>query len=390
MAHVVSHPIQYFAPLYRELAARDEVELIVYFCSDVTLGEFHDEEFGREIRWDADLVSGFTWRVVPSGRGRSLRAVRRQPQLDLFRELVAARYDVIWIHGYAYPNAWLAAFASMVSGAALLIREEQTLLHRRVFWRRVLKGILIRALFRRASGLYIGEENRRYFAHYGLAPESLFAAPYAVDNSALRRALATMSGCRDEIRRQWGITDDAPVVLFSGKLVNKKDPLLLLRAYARIREDCPCWLVIAGDGPLGPAIDSEVVRREIPGVLRLGFVNQSELPTVYAAGDVLVLPSAYGETWGLVVNEALNFSLPVIVSDKVGCAADLVRDGQSGFVVPAGDVNVLASRLGLLVRDAELRRRFGARGRAIVDEYSIGRTADGIVRACLAVTGRAA
>ena len=390
LAHVVSHPIQYFAPLYRAIAARPEVDLTVYFCSDVTLREFHDAEFGRLIAWDSDLVSGYEWRVVPSARGRSLARVRRRPQFDLFQALVSGRYDGIWVHGYAHPAAWVAAMAATATRSTLFIRDEQTLIHTRPPLKRLAKRLLLGLLFSRAVGLYIGVENRRYFRHYGIAERRLFAVPYAVENDALRERAAQLAPDRPFLRARVGVTDEAPLILFVGKLVEKKQPLLLLEAFERVRAQAACWLLIVGDGPLACEIDRQVEARRIPNVLRTGFINQSALPDVYVGADIFVLPSSRHETWGLVVNEALNFSLPVVVTDAVGCAADLVEDGASGFVVPSGAVDALSRRLADLVESAELRRQLGARGREIVDRYTIERCADGIVAACLSEIGRSA
>jgi glycosyltransferase involved in cell wall biosynthesis len=164
------------------------------------------------------------------------------------------------------------------------------------------------------------------------------------------------------------------VILFAAKLIPKKAPLVLVQAFRRVRERVPCALLIVGDGELRP----EVQAAAGPDVHLAGFLNQSELPDAYAAADVFCLPSVFHETWGLVVNEALNFGLPVVVSDKVGCAADLVRPGWNGEVVPAGDPAPLADALETLVRDERLRREFGERGRELVGEYSIEACADGI------------
>ncbi len=152
---------------------------------------------------------------------------------------------------------------------------------------------------------------------------------------------------------------------------------MLLEAFKRVRERRGCALLLVGEGELRPALEAAAG----PDVRLAGFLNQSELPEAYVAADVFCLPSVEHETWGLVVNEALNFGLPVVVSDKVGCAADLVRDGWNGFVVPAGEPAPLADALEQLVRDADLRALFGERGRELVGEYSIEACADGIVAA---------
>jgi glycosyltransferase involved in cell wall biosynthesis len=247
---------------------------------------------------------------------------------------------------------------------------------------------MLRALFRSACGLYIGENNRRYFEHYGMQVSQLFPARYCVDNDFFREKAEEMAPKRGEIRGGFGITDDAPVILFSGKFVEKKQPLLLIEAFSRVFRETSCWLLMAGDGPLRQPMEDLIRRLQIPNVLLPGFLNQTELPRAYIAADIFVLPSSYMETWGLVVNEAMNFSLPVVVTDKVGCAADLVRQGWNGFVVDHQRVDALVEALSRLVKDREMRRRFGERSHDHVSEYSIKICADDIVSACLAVCGK--
>jgi glycosyltransferase involved in cell wall biosynthesis len=146
-------------------------------------------------------------------------------------------------------------------------------------------------------------------------------------------------------------------------------------------------LLIAGDGPLRAEMQCRVAALHVPDVRFAGFLNQSELPSAYAVADAFVLPSKIHETWGLVVNEAMNFGLPVVVSDKAGCAADLVRSGANGLVVPHGDTAALAGAIARLVDEPDTRARFGVVSRRIIDRYSIESCADGIVAACTATRG---
>ena len=391
VAHLVSHPIQYFAPLYRELARRPDIDLTVYFYSDATVREFYDVGFGRRVRWDIPLLEGYQARICPSAAmGDIPSGFLGRPHGDIVREVGFGRYDVVWAHGYAHLTTWLVFAAARARGAGLLIRDEQTLLHGRPWYKRAAKQVALRALFSQAWGLYIGEQSRRYFERYGVPPSRLVAARYCVDNRFFQQRALELRARRPEIRAGLDITDDAPVVLFSGKLVEKKQPLLLLEAFERVQRRHLCWLLIAGDGPLRPAAQDLVARRRIPRVLMPGFLNQTDLPAAYTAADIFVLPSALHETWGLVVNEAMNFALPIIVSDKVGCAEDLVRPGWNGVVVSHRDVEALADAMATLVADKDLRRDFGARSQKLVGEYSVEACADGIIAACLAARqGRA-
>jgi glycosyltransferase involved in cell wall biosynthesis len=384
IAHLVSHPIQYFAPLYRELASRPEVDLTVLFYSDATVREFHDAGVGRAVEWDVPLLGGYKHRFLPSAARTPIAGpFLRRPNWDVVREVAFGRYDVLWVHGYAHLTTWLAVAAARVRGMRVLIRDEQTLLHGRPAHKRALKAAALRALYSQSSALYIGEQNRRYFAHYGMRPERMWPARYCVDNERLQRRADELRPHRDAIRARFGITDDAPVVLFAGKLIEKKQPLLLIDAFARARRDHDAWLLIAGDGPLRAECEALVARLRVPNVIFAGFLNQTELPDAYAAADMFVLPSKLHETWGLVVNEAMNFGLPVVVSDKVGCAADLVHPGRNGVIVPHDDAGALAHAIGTLLADPSLRQFFGAESRRIIDAYTIAAAADGIVAAAL-------
>jgi glycosyltransferase involved in cell wall biosynthesis len=388
VAHLVSHPVQYFAPLYRELTQRPEVDLTVYVYSDTSARAFYTREFATRVRWDTPLLQGFRWRVLPSARGAAIPSrFLTRPRVDILRDLAAQEYDLIWAHGYAHLTTSLAMLAGRMRGAPVLLREEQTLLHGRPWYNRALKRAALRPLLHRAFGLYVGEQNRRWLLQHGVDPTRLFPARYCVDNDYFQRRATELAARRRELRASFGISTDAPVLVFCGKLIAKKQPLLLLDAFEKLRRRHPCWLLLVGDGPLRGAVEDLVRRRRLPDVRLTGFLNQSELPAAYTAGDVFTLPSAFHETWGLVVNEAMNFSLPLVVSDKVGCGEDLVRAGWNGFVVPHGSVDALAHALGTLVCDSSLRRTFGARSRELVDRYSIAACANGIVAACQAAVG---
>ncbi len=383
VAHLVSHPIQYFAPLYRELAARPEIDLTVYFYSDVTTREFAASGFGRPVAWDTDLLAGYHSRILPSARRTDISTrLLKRPNWDIVREIASGRFDLLWVHGYAHATTWLAVLAARARGVRVLIRDEQTLLHDRPLGKRLLKRVALGALYGQSSALYIGERNRAYFAHYGMPPERMTPARYCVDNPYFRAQADALTSHRAEIRTSFGIKNDMPVILFAGKLVDKKQPLCLIEAFARVRAHQPCSLLIAGDGPLRAAAEALVAKLAVPDVHFTGFLNQSEISRAYVAADVFVLPSRLHETWGLVVNEAMNFALPIVVSDKTGCAADLVHEGRNGFVVQHDSATSLAAALGTLVANPEMRRRFGAESLRVIQHYSIEACANGIVEAC--------
>jgi glycosyltransferase involved in cell wall biosynthesis len=235
------------------------------------------------------------------------------------------------------------------------------------------KRLLYRHMMRYFDGyLYVGRRSRDYFEHYGAPKSRLFYAPHCVDNQAFSGA--AQSAHAPGARRR---------LLFAGKLIERKRPLDLVRAAALLRtRGVDVEVAFAGSGELEPALRQAVQESELPTVFH-GFVNQSALPAIYAAADVLVLPSDARETWGLVVNEAMACGLPAVVSDAVGCGPDLVEEGATGAVFGLGDTAGLANAIErTLALDPDLSR---AAIRARIAEHSPVRTAQGIIDAAVAV-----
>jgi glycosyltransferase involved in cell wall biosynthesis len=383
-------PVHYQVPLYRLLAEDPRVEFTAVFASSSGATRGYTEGYGREIDWGVDVLSGYRSVFLKSADTRPTGGnalALRDP--DVVRVVLSSRFDVLWLHGYHTVAHVLAALAQRARGGRVMYREDQTLLNRRPGWKTAVKSVGLRLLFSGAEGLYVGTENRLWFERWGVSPDRLHHAPYAVDNDALRRAASDLAPQREALQRSFGIADGAgPVILFLGRLIPKKRPLVLLEAFARVRAQANCALLFVGSGPLEAQLAAAVERDGIQDVSFAGFLPQHEVPRAYAASDIFALPSAINETWGLVVNEAMNFALPVVTTDRVGSATDLVRDGENGFVVPPDDVDALAAALGRLVEDEGVRRAFGARSRERVGEWTYRRTEDAIVEAAHAAVGR--
>ena len=281
----------------------------------------------------------------------------------------------------------MAAATQLTCRRNLFIREEQTLLSPRPLWRRALKIPMLRALFAGSYGLFIGKNNQKWFRHYGMPEERLFHVPFCVDNEFFQTEAHRLSGERMRLRRQLGVVSDAPVVLSVARLVPKKQPLVLLEAFRQLRASRPCTLLVVGTGSCDGEMREFVEREGIEDVVFAGFLNQSEVSRAYVAADVFALTSGWDETWGLVVNEAMNFGLPVVVSDKVGCAADLVVHGENGYVFDHDRPDDLARYLTLLVADEGRRGQFGRRGAEIIGSWNYARAAEGILAAVSVAVG---
>lgn len=384
VAAVATCPGYYHAPLFRQVAQDPRVDLTVIYASDSSLKP-HGSGFGSgtKIVWDTDQLGGYHYRFVSrASLNLPNRGFWRLRDTEPARLLFHGKYDVVWVHGHAYLSLWFAMAAARLRRVPVLLREEQTLLRRRAWPKRWIRAAILRGLFSQVVGLYISSNNRDFFERYGIPPEKLFFVPYAVENDVFQEQARQLAGKKPTLRRQFGIAaDTTAVILFVGKFNHDKNPELLVDAFRSIREHIKCSLLLIGDGELGPELRDRA--RGIPDVHFGGVLNRSEVPSAYAAADILVLPSR-SDTFGLVVAEAMNFGLPVVVSDAVGCARDLVRPGENGFVVTSEDVSALASRLGELVLDADLRTAFGTRSRDLIEAWNHSVAAAGIVSAATA------
>lgn len=386
LASLVSHPIQYQAPLFRALARHPDVDFTAVFLSDHGVKPTLDPGFGRVIAFDVPLVEGY----------RSLFVRNRAPHPHtqsffgavnpgLASVIARERFDALWVHGYAQLSNWIGFATAACLRIPFLIRGDSQLLVHRPLSVRSLRRLVFATLFRAASAvLYIGQQNRRFYEWFGVPADKLFFAPYGVDNAffAERAEAARQNGRREVLRARIDAGPDDVVLLVVGKLMGFKRPLDVVRAMARL--DRRAIAVFVGDGELRDAVERELVASGVRGMVT-GFVNQSDLPEWYAAGDVAVLASDF-EKWGLVVNEAMACGLPVVVSDLVGCAPDLVHEGESGAVFRARDPEALAAALRPLVTEPALRARLGDKARRLIERYDVAAAADGIVAAATAVT----
>lgn len=379
LAILASHPIQYYAPLYRELAKR--VDLTVFYAHRATPAQQAAAGFGAAFDWDVDLFDGYSHSF--------LRNVAVQPGADHFSgcdtpdigpAMERENVDALLVMGWHLKTFWQGIFAAKHQRIRLLVRGDSHLGTRRHWSKRAIKRLLYPPLLRLFdAALYVGERNRAYYEHYRYPARRLFFSPHCVDNAWFaQRATAE---ARAALRAHFGVSDDAFVALFAGKLLPFKRPGDVIAAAALCRAGgLPIEVMIAGSGELEESLVAEARRAGVP-LHMLGFCNQSKMPLAYAASDVLVLPSNR-ETWGLVANEALACSRPVIVSDACGCAPDLAAYRGVGATFPVGDVEKLARTLTAFV---DRRRDVPALERA-AHQYSLASACNGILAATEYVT----
>lgn len=359
---LASHPIQYHVPWFRALSAHPALDVEVFFCHRASSREQAIAGFGVEFEWDVPMFGGYAHRFLEN--------VARTPSIHEFngldtpeiKEIIAqGRYDAIIVSGWHFRSAWQAMRACWQTQTPVMVRGDSHLYTRRNPVKRAVKRVLYRLFIPKFNAcLAVGKWSKEYYLHYGARPDRVFLVPHIIDYASYSLEAERLAPERFDLRRRWGVNDSDVVFLFAGKFVEQKRPLDFLRAVDIASKGSTAVTgLMAGDGQLRSDCEGFVKKNKTP-VRFTGFLNQSEIAHAYAASDVLVLPSS-GETWGLVVNEAMASGKPCIISDQVGCAPELIAPQETGDIFPVGNVRALAD---LMAKYAENRETLASMGSA--------------------------
>jgi glycosyltransferase involved in cell wall biosynthesis len=386
LAILLSQPVQYFAPLFRQLAQRPEIKLTVIYCSLGGAEAYFDPEFGRTVKWDTPLLEGYRYRVLRAWWPEKVQGLLAYFAPSVVREIKASSYDALIVLGWSNFTCWLAFLKVHLESLPLILYGDTNALYERDKrgLKKLLRNWLLHALFRQTSAfLASGTSNRRFYEFHRVPGIKCFDAPFAIDNNFFRNGAQKARARRAEIRSGLGIPANAILLLFVGKLVPHKRPQDVLEVLNALRgEFTNLGAVFVGDGKLRSALEELIAKRNITQAYLLGFRNQSALPALYSTSDVFISSSSL-DAKPLVTNEAMACGLPLVVSDRTGVwgPGNLVRHGENGFVYPCGDVQALAKAVRKLAADRELRERMGNRSREIIEQFSTERCAEGIVNA---------
>ncbi len=393
VAYLVSHPIQYQAPLLRFIAAQPSIDLTVFFLSDLSVRGYYDEGFRAHVQWDVPLLGGYKHVFLPC-LGRSDPITFWRPFVyGISRYLRRDRFDALWLQGYANQAALRALAIAKFIGMKVLLYGDSYLWNYRLSRTKLrIKNCILPKLLSAMNGfLATSTANRDFYLHYGVPAEKIFLMPYAVDNSFFQAKVAEAGTERPALRRELGLEENRPVILFASKFQPRKCARDLLEAYIRlspdgVREPEPCLLFV-GEGEERPLLEARANELGWSSVKFLGFVNQTVLPRYYDLCDVFVLPSEW-EPFGLVVNEAMNAGKAIIVSDRVGAGPDLVKDGDNGFIFPVGNVTALADRLRFLCTQPAVAAAMGQRSRERIATWGFEADFQGLTQALSSLSCR--
>ncbi len=383
---VLTHPVQYYSPWFRHIHQTcDELALTVIYATQPSAAQ-QGTGFGQQVEWDVPLLDGYNSRVLRAASARTRVGADRlfgadAPQID--RALLESRPDVVLLMGWHSTTYYRAMRTARREGIPLMVRGDTNLLSGPRGWKRPLWNAKTRWLLKRFDAcLSVGLRTGAFYRHFGVPDRRIFDTPHCIDNERFAHVLVDRQA-RAASRARFGLSPTAFVPLFVGKLEDKKRPEDLIRGAAALGG---AEVLLAGAGPLDGRCRRLAADLGVK-IVALGFVNQSEMPAVYASADCLVLPSDDRETWGLVVNEALSVGLPAIVTDEVGCAPDLITS-ETGTIVRRGNIEELSAALGDIRMRLAKGHNFRPACRAQAGRYSFSRATEGLAEACRQVVRR--
>ena len=378
LAILITHPIQYYSPVFRILASRSGLDVCVFFTWEREATRY-DREFGRSFEWDIPLEEGYD-HVFVSNSGSHRRDFMGVRNPGLERHIESWGADALLVYGWSYLSH-LRAMRHFHGRIPVLFWGDSTLIDPMPDWRKSARKLFLRWVYGSVDkAFYVGTRSREYFKALGFGDDDLSFAPHSVDNSRFASASEAAQSRAAEWRSSLGIPEDDVVFLFAGKFIEKKDPLLLMEAFKGMACE-KSHLVMVGDGSMRDSMED--VRKGQPRIHIFPFMNQSEMPVAYAMCDVFCLPSkGPGETWGLAVNEAMACGKAVIVSDRVGCAVDLVKSGENGYVFRSGDRDELIEKMSRTL-DVSVARSMGLNSRDRIASWNFFSIAESIESAVL-------
>lgn len=368
LAIITTHPIQYYAPMFKLLAERCKLKVFYTWGEDSIKSKF-DPGFGKAVKWDIPLLEGYDYEFLTNtsihpGSHHFKGIINPQG----IQRINAFQPNAILVYGWS-NHSHLKILRYFKGKIPVWFRGDSTLIDKTLNWKTAFKNLFLRWIYSHVDKVfYVGSANKTYFQKYGVKSSQLVFAPHAID---IARFAEDRQVEASALRKQLDLGEADILILFAGKLELKKDPLLLLNAFTQLNLDY-VHVLFVGDGALAEQLKS--VSQGIKNkklVHFLPFQNQQIMPVIYQSCDLFCLPSrGPGETWGLAVNEAMAAGKAILVSDKVGCAADLVKYGQNGYVFKSEDSQDLSTKLKLACINANHLAKLGLHSRKIINDWS--------------------
>ncbi len=386
LAIIASHPIQYYAPLFRCIAQDGYCNIKVFYLWDFGVADRIDQGFRQSFQWDIPLLEGYNFEFVTnSSKNQGTHHIFGLQNPSLTKQVLEFKPDVILLNvSYNYASIYRFLWQLRYIDIPIIFRGDSHRILPKNDLKSNLKRLFIAKIFENfAACLYVGKANYDYFQYHFVPANKLFFTPHAIDRDRFSSLNNEVFEQANIWKQELGIPERDAVILFSGKFEEKKCPLDLIKAFIHAKLDSASLLLV-GAGKLEPEMRD--LAKHSDRIYFAPFQNQSLMPRTYAAGDIFILPS-YGssETWGLAINEAMCMGKPVIVSNHVGCAADLVKPLENGLIFEAGNIAGLTACLREAMSDLNRLNRWGEESKKIVADYSYERVIIGLKQALAAI-----
>jgi glycosyltransferase involved in cell wall biosynthesis len=374
LAIITTHPIQYYAPIFKLLNERKRIDIKVFYTLGQENGDRYDPGFGKVINWDIPLLDGYSYewgQNTSSQPGSHHYKGIKTP--TLIQQVQAWQPDAVLVFGWAYQSH-LKAIRYFKGKMPVYFRGDSTLLDESKGLKKLLKSIFLYWVYKHIDhAFYVGTNNKAYFKKYGLKDSQLSFAPHAIDNQrfAIDRKDDALA-----LRQKLGVNNSDILILFAGKFTDKKSPVLLADAFLNLKKP-NVHLLFAGNGELEQQLKAK--GQSAGNIHFMDFQNQLYMPVIYQACDLFCLPSkGPGETWGLAVNEAMACGKAILVSDKVGCAVDLVKEKYNGAIFKSGIITELTACLEQLTTSRPQLQDMGSHSAEVIKDWNFVKIAEAV------------
>ena len=366
LAIITTHPIQYYAPVFKLLQERNLISIKVFYTLGETSDPKPDPGFAKNISWDIPLLDGydFEWLVNTSDSPGShhFKGIITPGGIGQIQKY---KPDAILVFGWAYQSH-LQIIKHFNAKLPVYFRGDSTLLNEKPGIKNSLRYVFLRWVYTKIShAFYVGENNKAYYKKFGLGESQLSFAPHAIDNDRFDADRSVEAG---ELRSSLNIAEQEILILYAGKFEPVKNVEVLLKAFMALNRQ-NVHLLLTGNGPEEKKLKTLVAGSDsLRHIHFIDFKNQSYMPVLYQAADLFCLPSK-SESWGLSINEAMACGTAILASDKVGCAVDLIKIGENGATFRSGDINNLERNLRQLTNSKSQLVKFGQQSKFIIRSW---------------------
>ena len=381
IAIINTHPITYFAPLYRHINNHPKIDITVIYLSSMGINDAFDTGFNQSIPSDFDLLNGYEYIFCGSNYMNKIpKGFFSIITPEIWKTIRQSDCDVVWFHGYNYAAYIIAFVAAICSEKKIFFRSETHFKLKRTWLKRTIRDSVLRIYFGFVDGfLAIGSLNKSYYEKLGVPTSKITLVPYTVDNERFASCSVDASSKKIGLSNYKSLDPSLPTVLYCAKFIPRKYPDLVLQALNILHQNGkPANLIMAGNGPELRRMQMLANQLNLSNVFFAGFVGQTKLPELYALCDIFVHPSD-NEPWGLVINEVMAAGLPIIVGKNVGSAEDLVIDDVNGSKLEDLTAECLAKHISEIIFNGKKLKKMSKASRTIIKHWDFDKCLDGII-----------